>query len=612
MAKIHEEFTVVDRFSGTLDKLINKYDRANKAIERTSQAERDTSGADRRKAAYERVGRQIETLETRQKALQQLADGGFARSDIEHFNKNLDSTTKRLAVLRREYAILRKELDADVEAISLQKTTKAGERLSRVFDKLADAAQTLSNKAPAGSVLSAGFADAENRLTRISMQLQHLADDGTPEVVTSKFVSGFKKIFSVATSGFKKIHGILQKIRKTTIKQTGNPLLIQTFRFAAALLTVRRIISYIRNSLERLPEAVKGPWTELTNVIKDSFVGGVGAFIQGMTAGLKKLTAALKSASGQRFLRGMEHLLRTIGSAAGWVLDKVAALVTWMGDHFEVAAAVAAAAITFLTAKMVAFGVATLVANLPILLLVAAVAGLVAWFQKCGYTAEDVFGGIGRIIGWLYAFFGNIIIEIQNILADFAEFFANFLDDPVGSCLRLMLDFVDGCLGLLENLAKGIDAIFKTNLASAVSGWRENIKAVEDSLGSPEIQFEHWEPLDYDEIMAGFEQKGREFGKGIDGLGDALSVPVNSIAESTGNIEKSVSKTEEDIKSLVDLATRKYVNNINLTAQTPVINVTGANTGNTPEDRRALAAAIRDIIVEQAASGSVRTTARAF
>ena len=73
-----------------------------------------------------------------------------------------------------------------------------------------------------------------------------------------------------------------------------------------------------------------------------------------------------------------------------------------------------------------------------------------------------------------------------------------------------------------------------------------------------------------------------------------------------------MSKTEEDIKSLVDLATRKYINNINLTAQTPVINVTGANTGNTPEDRRALAAAIRDIIVEQAASGSVRTTARAF
>ena len=538
MAKIHEEFTVVDRFSGTLDKLVNKFDRVAGAGERA------------RAAIGRAINREIEGAES---------SGG-----------------------------------------------KPG-FLAAGLDRMADAAQRLSNFNP-GSVWSRGWADVETRLTNISLRLRKIANDGAPEKVQSKFMAAIKKI----GAGFKRIHDTIKNIGKTPIRQSGNPLLKQTFRFAAALLTVRRILSYIRNALERLPESVKGPWTEFKNVIKDSFVGGVGAFIQGMTAGLKKLTAALKSASGQRFLRGTEHLLRTIGSAAGWVLDKVAALVTWMGDHFEVAAVVAAGAITFLTAKMVAFGVATLIANWPILLLVAAVAGLVAWFQKCGYTAEDVFGGIGRLIGWLYVFFGNIIIEMQNILADFAEFFANFLVDPVGSCLRLMVDFVDGCLGLLENLAKGIDAIFKTNLASAVSGWRDKIKAVEDSLGSPEIQVKHWEPLDYDEIMAGFEQKGREFGKGLDGLGDALAVPVNSIAESTGNIEKSVSKTEEDIKSLVDLATRKYINNINLTAQTPVINVTGANTGNTPEDRRALAAAIRDIIVEQAASGSVRTTARAF
>lgn len=68
----------------------------------------------------------------------------------------------------------------------------------------------------------------------------------------------------------------------------------------------------------------------------------------------------------------------------------------------------------------------------------------------------------------------------------------------------------------------------------------------------------------------------------------------------------------EDIKSLVDIAERRYVNNINLTAQTPIINIHGQNTGDTAADRQALANTVRDILLEQAAAGSVLTTARAF
>ena len=67
---------------------------------------------------------------------------------------------------------------------------------------------------------------------------------------------------------------------------------------------------------------------------------------------------------------------------------------------------------------------------------------------------------------------------------------------------------------------------------------------------------------------------------------------------------------DEDIKSLVDLATRQYVNKINLTSQTPIINITGQNTGNTIADKKALADSLRDVILEQAAAMSSRSTAR--
>lgn len=101
---------------------------------------------------------------------------------------------------------------------------------------------------------------------------------------------------------------------------------------------------------------------------------------------------------------------------------------------------------------------------------------------------------------------------------------------------------------------------------------------------------------------------------GLSGLGGAVGDIGGSVGGSLGSdvgaIKKEVAMSEEDLKSLVDMAERQYVNNINLTAQTPVINVSGQNTGNSKEDRKALANAIRDIIVEQAASASIRSTAR--
>ena len=84
---------------------------------------------------------------------------------------------------------------------------------------------------------------------------------------------------------------------------------------------------------------------------------------------------------------------------------------------------------------------------------------------------------------------------------------------------------------------------------------------------------------------------------------------VQEIGGGVGSIAKSIDATQEDIKSLVDVAERRYVNQINLTAQTPVINVNGQNTGRTAADRQNLANAIRDVLLEQMSSGSSRSTA---
>ena len=101
---------------------------------------------------------------------------------------------------------------------------------------------------------------------------------------------------------------------------------------------------------------------------------------------------------------------------------------------------------------------------------------------------------------------------------------------------------------------------------------------------------------------AGFSGGGAN--TGLPAAPDASGVPdtLKGIKGDTAAIKRSVSLSEEDVKLLVDMAERRYVNNINLTAQTPVITINGQNTGNTEEDLRWLENALQKILTEQAAS----------
>ena len=81
-----------------------------------------------------------------------------------------------------------------------------------------------------------------------------------------------------------------------------------------------------------------------------------------------------------------------------------------------------------------------------------------------------------------------------------------------------------------------------------------------------------------------------------------IAKAVSAIKGDTAAIKRSVALSEEDMKLLVDMAERRYVNNINLTAQTPVITINGQNTGDTAQDLQWLENALQRILAEQAAS----------
>ena len=126
------------------------------------------------------------------------------------------------------------------------------------------------------------------------------------------------------------------------------------------------------------------------------------------------------------------------------------------------------------------------------------------------------------------------------------------------------------------------------------------------------------ELISHADTMAQFGAAGGRIGKALDefqaedllgsggsggfltdysGMLGGISGQLKTIGGDTAAIKRSVSLSEEDMQMLVDMAAQRYVNHINLTAQTPVITIHGQNTGNFQEDARWLEDTLMRLLV---------------
>ena len=168
-------------------------------------------------------------------------------------------------------------------------------------------------------------------------------------------------------------------------------------------------------------------------------------------------------------------------------------------------------------------------------------------------------------------------------------------------------DLINAIPGVQVSLTSGIDSLYNQMAANR-----------EAAIAAGSYQ-EFVKPMEYFDLGDAF-QSGYNWGSNLlnfDGMGTSAAsydeIPtydqMTELTDAAKGIEKSVNMSEEDLKMLIDNAERRYVSNVNLTSQTPVINISGANTGDTAADRKALADAIQTVLVEQLASTSVRATA---
>lgn len=336
-------------------------------------------------------------------------------------------------------------------------------------------------------------------------------------------------------------------------------------------------------------------------------------------------------------VRALDPLL----TAINWVannLDVAIPLVVSLGAAFGVLLIAAnwtniLATATKTAASMQAFYNDVMAANpialtaAAVLVLVAALYGGVAAFNKLTGSSISATGIITGAFTTMGAFILNgTLVPLHNGFAAFVNFLGNAFNDPITAIDVLFYDMSITILKYVQNVAQGLEG-----LINMIPGVEVNMTSgIDELIGKLEYgrnwtikqngykeYIKPWENFDLGKSYKSGYNWGANLGKsGLMGTGTGqLEIPqaadvkdlLGNIDKNTGKIAKTVDLSDEQIKMLVDVAERKYVNNVNLTSQTPMITVQGQNTGNTEKDARNLADTLRDVLVDLMNAGSTVT-----
>ena len=336
-------------------------------------------------------------------------------------------------------------------------------------------------------------------------------------------------------------------------------------------------------------------------------------------------------------IRALDPLL----TAINWVannLDVAIPLVVSLGAAFGVLLIAAnwtniLASATKTAASMQAFYNAVMAANpialtaAAVLVLVAALYGGVAAFNKLTGSSISATGIITGAFTTMGAFILNgTLVPLHNGFAAFVNFLGNAFNDPITAIDVLFYDMSITILKYVQNVAQGLEG-----LINMIPGVEVNMTSGIDKLIGKLEYGRNWtiKQNGYKEYIKPWENfdlrkaynAGHDWGANLNlstvmgGGSGSLEIPqaadvkdlLGNIDKNTGKIAKTVDLSDEQIKMLVDVAERKYVNNVNLTSQTPMITVQGQNTGNTEMDARNLADTLRDVLVDLMNAGSTVT-----
>lgn len=630
MATIREELVLVDKFSKVLKSYITGTDKAGQS---TSKAK---SAIDKFRSASIAGSKGVSSLTNAVTRLAGAYLGIQGLRNVLNLSDTLSQTTARLDMMN----------DGLQTTAQLTDMVYAAAQRSRgSFTATADMVGKLGNLA--GDAFS-----STQELVAFAEQLnKQIALSGASATAADAAILQLTQGLSSGALRGEELNSVLEQT-PTVAKTIADYLGMSTGEMRELASQGGLTADVVKNALLSAAEETNAAFEKMPLTWSQAAQQLQNVLVMSLQPALQQLNNFLNSQTGQWFFYQLATAAQALGTVLSWVIGLVWSFANFIATNMNTILLMASFALLaaavyagMFAANMIVAAGASMLANMPLLLMIGIIGILTGILVAFGITAADVFAAIGGAAAWLYVLIYNLVADVWNVIATFAEFFANVFNNPVRAVAQLFSGVFSAIMGIVENVASAIDALLGTNMAGAISGFTDWVQAGVDSLvGENKIKVERMEHLDYGSVMSEWSGIGEGIANGLtnmnvdsmlDGLlgggssewtmpsiggnvGGGLGGAVGGIGDSVGGslgsdvgaIKKEVAMSEEDLKSLVDMAERQYVNEINLTAQTPVINVNGQNTGNSKEDRKALANVIRDILVEQASSASFKSTAR--
>ncbi|RXM69432.1 hypothetical protein [Clostridium tetani] len=305
-----------------------------------------------------------------------------------------------------------------------------------------------------------------------------------------------------------------------------------------------------QKAVEEAANAASSLWNNLMANISTSFAKAGNRALEVMKPALRALNEAFREGKFQPFFDSISSGLAIIGQGVLFVLN----IISWIGGFVQenwsiIEPILIATALYFSTilipilwdtiTTILAMGVAWLMINWPILLIIGLIALFIYILTQCGVTAEQILGFIGGIFGVTFAFIHNHIAYLWNKFASFAEFIANLFIDPVYAIKKLFYDMATNILGRIANIAKAL-----TDLINMIPGVKVNLHSGLDNLinkipvpksDKNVVKIPRMKQLDYEnEFKYGYGK-----GAGVaNGIGNMFSTPDLSNISKKANLDE--------------------------------------------------------------------------